>query len=166
MARLAHAHESAGSSGGQDGVQHVAARSQRSAGQDASTAGPPESARMFSHICAKHGSANQCAWLASTGPSHGRGLTGRRHARWRVSLARLKASSGTYPGQQPRRRAGERETACCRRRMQRLSGQRPSGPSLERSRRSSSATAIRLVADVLELVADVVLARQCLRLDT
>ena len=96
------------------------------------------------HICAKHGSAGQCAWLASAGPSHGRGL----------------------PGQQPRRRAGERETACCRRRMQRLSGQRPSRPSLERSRRSSSATATRLVADVLELVADVVLARQCLRLDT
>ena len=105
------------------------------------------------HICPKHGSAGQCAWLASTGPSHGRGLSGRRHARWRVSLARLKASSGTYPGQQPRRRAGERETACCRRRMQRLSGQRPSGPSLERSRRSSWATAARLVADVLELVA-------------
>ena len=116
MARLALAQESAGSSGGQDGVQHVAARSQRSAGQN--------------------------------------------------GLARLKASSGTYPGQQPRRRAGERETACCRRRMQRLSGQRPSGPSLERSRRSSSATATRLVADVLELVGDVVLARQCLRLDT
>ena len=63
-------------------------------------------------ICAKHGSAGQCAWLASTGPSHGKGLTGRRHARWRVSLARLKASSGTYPGQQPRRRAGERERDC------------------------------------------------------
>ena len=46
MARLAHAQESAGSSGGQDGVQHVAARSQRSAEQNASTAGPPESARM------------------------------------------------------------------------------------------------------------------------
>ena len=31
------------------------------------------------HICAKHGSAGQCAWLASTGPSHdGRGLTGSR----------------------------------------------------------------------------------------
>ena len=38
--------------------------------------------------------------------------------------------------------------------------------ALERSRRSSSATATRLVAEVLELVADVVLARQCLRLDT
>ena len=40
-----------------------------------------------------------------------KGLTGRRHARLRVSLARFKESPGTYPGQQPKRRAGEKETA-------------------------------------------------------
>ena len=101
--------------------------------------------------------------LASTGPSHGRGLTGRRHTYWRVSLGRLNASPGAnsrgVTQVKERLRPGKR-------RMQRLSGQRPSGSSFEKSRRSSSAAATRLVADVLELVADVVLACQCLRLDT
>ena len=140
----------------------------------ASTAGPPESAgregadlKCSQHICAKHNcrAMRLAGLLASTGPSHGRGLTGRCHARWRVSLARLKASPGTCPGQQPRRRAGERETASWQEEdaaTERAS--RPSRPSFERSRRSSSAAATRLVADVLELVADVVLACQCLRI--
>ena len=105
------------------------------------------------HSCAKHGSAGQCAWQACLPPPT---------QPW-VSLARLKASPGAnsrgVTQVKERLRPGKR-------RMQRLSGQRPSGSSFERSRRSSSAAATRLVADVLELIADVVLACQCLRSDT
>ena len=157
----------------QDGVQHVAARRQRSAGQDVQARQGLQRARARRRRPEVLSAHLRKAWicramrlagsLASTGPSHGRGLTGRRHACCRVSLGRLKASlwanSRGVTQVKERLRPG-------RRRMQRLSGQRPSGSSFEKSRRSSSAAATRLVADVLELVADVLLACQCLRLDT
>ena len=161
------AQESAGSSSGHQKAAICWARR-------ASTAGPPESERWARRCRPEVLSAHlRKAWickamrlaglLASTAPSRGRGLTGRRHACWRVSLGRLKASPGAnsrgVTQVKERLRPGKR-------RMQRLSGQRPSGSSFEKSRRSSSAAATRLVADVLELVADVALACQCLRLDT
>ena len=132
MARLAHAQESAGSSGGQDGVPTAICWARRKHGRASRERTNVPDLKCSRHICAKHGSAGQCAWLASTGPSHGRGPD--------------RQPRGTYPGQQPRRHAGERETACCQEEdaaTERAEAKR----ALERSRRSSSATATRLVAE-------------------